>query len=51
MNGIIIEDKVYEIAEWGKRECNDCSLHRKCQERPIDAKSFMEDYFKIDLTI
>ena len=44
MNGIIIDGAVYEVAEWGKRECNECSLHKACQKRPIDENPYCASF-------
>ena len=40
MNGIIIDGKVYEVADWSERECNDCSLQSKCKMRLIDENPY-----------
>lgn len=44
LNGIIVDGKIYEVAEWGKRECNECSLHKACQKRPIDENPYCASF-------
>lgn len=44
MNGIIIDGAVYEVADFGEKECNDCSLQSKCKVRLIDENPFCASF-------
>lgn len=44
INGIIVDGAVYEVAEYGKRQCNECDLKRKCMERLIDEHPYCNSF-------
>ena len=43
-NGIIIDGKIYEVAEWGVKECLECSLQPKCSHRFIDENPYCASF-------
>lgn len=44
LNGIKVDGKVYEVAEYGRRECNECELKKKCMERSIDENPYCASF-------